>query len=65
MNKTFKTIWNAVRSAYVTVNETVAGASQRGGARRAATLMTVSVGAALVSGMAAAGVQKYTGTDGQ
>ena len=38
MNKTFKTIWNAVRSAYVTVNETVAGASQRGGARRAAEL---------------------------
>lgn len=65
MNKTFKTIWNAVRSAYVTVNETVAGASQRGGARRAATLMTVAVGAALASGMAAAGVQKYTGTDGQ
>ncbi|WP_165657760.1 ESPR-type extended signal peptide-containing protein [Sutterella wadsworthensis] len=23
MNKTFKTIWNAVRGAYVTVNETV------------------------------------------
>lgn len=65
MNKTFKTIWNAVRSAYVTVNETVAGASQRGGARRAATLMTVAVGVALASGMAAAGVQKYTGTDGQ
>lgn len=65
MNKTFKTIWNAVRSAYVTVNETVAGTSQRGGARRAATLMTVAVGAALASGMAAAGVQKYTGTDGQ
>lgn len=65
MNKTFKTIWNAVRSAYVTVNETVAGASQRGGARCAATLMTVAVGAALASGMAAAGVQKYTGTDGQ
>ena len=65
MNKTFKTIWNAVRSAYVTVNETVAGASQRGGARRAATLMTVAVGAALASGMAAAGVQKYTDTDGQ
>ena len=65
MNKTFKTIWNAVRSAYVTVNETVAGASLRGGARRAATLMTVAVGAALASGMAAAGVQKYTDTDGQ
>lgn len=65
MNKTFKTIWNAVRSAYVTVNETVAGTSQRGGARRAATLMTLAVGAALASGMAAAGVQKYTGTDGQ
>lgn len=65
MNKTFKTIWNAVRSAYVTVNETVAGASQRGGARRAATLMTVAVGAALASGMAAAEFQKYTDTDGQ
>ena len=65
MNKTFKTIWNAVRSAYVTVNETVAGASQRGGARRAATLLTVAVGTALASGMAAAEFQKYTDTDGQ
>ena len=49
MNKTFKTIWNAVRSAYVTVNETVAGASQRGGAAKAVVL-SLTVAAALTTG---------------
>lgn len=49
MNKTFKTIWNAVRSAYVTVNETVAGASQRGGAAKAVVL-SLTAAAALTTG---------------
>ena len=49
MNKTFKTIWNAVRSAYVTVNETVAGASQRGSAAKAVVL-SLSAAAALTTG---------------
>ena len=49
MNKTFKTIWNAVRGAYVTVNETVAGASQRGGAAKAVVL-SLTAAAALTTG---------------
>ena len=49
MNKTFKTIWNAVRSAYVTVNETVAGASQRGSAAKAVVL-SLTAAAALTTG---------------
>lgn len=49
MNKTFKTIWNAVRGAYVTVNETVCGASQKSGSIKLAVL-TVVAAAALSAG---------------
>lgn len=49
MNKTFKTIWNAVRGAYVTVNETVCGASQKSGSVKLAVL-TVAAAAALSAG---------------
>jgi outer membrane autotransporter barrel domain protein len=49
MNKTFKTIWNAVRGAYVTVNETVCGASQKRGSVKLAVL-TVAAAAALSAG---------------
>lgn len=49
MNKTFKTIWNAVRGAYVTVNETVCGASQKSGSAKLAVL-TVAAAAALSAG---------------
>lgn len=49
MNKTFKTIWNAVRGAYVTVNETVCGASQKNGSVKLAVL-TVAAAAALSAG---------------
>lgn len=49
MNKTFKTIWNAVRGAYVTVNETVCGASQKSGSIKLAVL-TVASAAALSAG---------------
>jgi outer membrane autotransporter barrel domain protein len=49
MNKTFKTIWNAVRGAYVTVNETVCGASQKSGPVKLAVL-TVAVAVALSAG---------------
>lgn len=49
MNKTFKTIWNAVRGAYVTVNEAVCGASQKSGSVKLAVL-TVAAAAALSAG---------------
>ncbi|WP_278451461.1 autotransporter domain-containing protein [Sutterella wadsworthensis] len=49
MNKTFKTIWNAVRGAYVTVNETVCGANQKSGSVKLAVL-TVAAAAALSAG---------------
>lgn len=53
MNRTFKTIWNAVRGAYVTVNENVAGASQKSGSAKAAVL-AVAVAAAMTAGAAQA-----------
>ena len=58
MNKTFKTIWNAVRGAYVTVNETVCGASQKSGSVKLAVL-TVAAAAALSAGDAVQAAPDY------